>query len=155
MRACVSYGTDRAARVYTRYIGARYAISCICVQIVNLGFVGLDAPAFVYLRCQRDGPARERHTRPCGRLVAHIMFNTYTFTNGSKTYKRVTKKTARRLHNEGVSLVVVACNLRPFTPWHCEGVMSADDEFDTFVNSYTYYNCTNETGYYPSYYVAQ
>lgn len=129
---------------------------CICVHFVNLGFVGLEAPTFVYLRCQRDGPARERHTRPCGRLVAHIMFNVIdAYDTNNIKHIRVTKRTARRVHAEGREVVVVACNVCPFTMWHLEAYMEPETDFDMFVNAFEAYNCNNELGRYASYYVAQ
>lgn len=113
----------------------------------------MNACKFVYLRCQRDGPARERHTRPCGRLVAHIM-NACTFYNndGSK-YVRISKSMARNFHIMGYDIIVAPCNACLFTQWRVEGTMTASDDFDKYVDSYTYYNCNNKMGRYVSYYV--
>lgn len=70
-------------------------------------------------------------------------------------YTRVTKRTARRLHNEGREIVVVACNMWPFSMWRYEAYVEASEDFDKFVDSYAYWNCNGETGRYPAYYVAK
>ena len=75
-----------------------------------------------------------------------------------KQMKKITKVTARKLYNEGKELWITACNMRPET-----GILigsasferMADIPFDTMVNSFTYYNCDNERGRYPAYYVEE
>ena len=72
--------------------------------------------------------------------------------------KKITKSTARKLYNEKKSFWMTACNMRPEF-----GVLvgslsfsyeaSGDWTFDQLVNSFTYYNCDNERGRYPTYYV--
>jgi hypothetical protein len=69
--------------------------------------------------------------------------------------KKINKAAARKLYAEGKPFWIVACNLRP----QC-GILigsssferMADVPFDTMVNSYEYYNCTNETGRYAAFY---
>ena len=69
--------------------------------------------------------------------------------------ERVNKRVARKLFNEGKTFWITACNMRP----ECGLLMNAGTyeneliDFDTFVNSFTYYCCCNETGRYPAYYV--
>ena len=75
-----------------------------------------------------------------------------------KQMKKITKVTARKLYNEGKEFWITACNMRPET-----GILigsasferMADIPFDTMVNSFTYYNCDNERGRYPAYYVEE
>lgn len=75
-----------------------------------------------------------------------------------KQMKQITKVTARKLYNEGKEFWITACNMRPQT-----GILIgstsferlADIPFDTMVNSFTYYNCDNERGRYPAYYVEE
>ena len=75
---------------------------------------------------------------------------------GIKPMKRINKTTARKLYNEHKDFWITACNMRP----EC-GILidSASFErmtetpFDTMVNSSTYYNCDNERGRYPAYYI--
>lgn len=75
-----------------------------------------------------------------------------------KQMKKITKVTARKLYNEGKEFWITACNMRPEV-----GILigstsferMADIPFDTMVNSFTYYNCDNERGRYPAYYVEE
>lgn len=74
--------------------------------------------------------------------------------------KKITKSTARKLYNEKKNFWMTACNMRPEF-----GVLigslsfsyedSGDWTFDQLVNSFTYYNCDNERGRYPAYYVEE
>lgn len=69
--------------------------------------------------------------------------------------ERINKRVARKLFNEGKTVWITACNMRP----ECGLLMNAGtyenelSDFDTFVNSFTYYNCNNETGRYPAFYI--
>ena len=75
-----------------------------------------------------------------------------------KQMKKITKVTARKLYNEGKEFWITACGMRPEA-----GILigstsferMADIPFDTMVNSFTYYNCDNERGRYPAYYVEE
>ena len=72
--------------------------------------------------------------------------------------KKITKVTARKLYNESKEFWITSCNMRPEA-----GILIgstsferlADIPFDTMVNSFTYYNCDNERGRYPAYYVEE
>lgn len=69
--------------------------------------------------------------------------------------ERINKRIARKLFNEGKTLWITACNMRPeqgllMNAGTYENELS---DFDTFVNSFTYYNCNNETGRYPAFYI--
>ena len=69
--------------------------------------------------------------------------------------ERINKRVARKLFNEGKTLWITACNMRPeqgllMNAGTYENELS---NFDTFVNSFTYYNCNNETGRYPAFYI--
>lgn len=69
--------------------------------------------------------------------------------------ERINKRVARKLFNEGKTVWITACNMRP----ECGLLMNAGTyeneliDFDTFVNSFTYYTCNNETGRYPAFYI--
>ena len=69
--------------------------------------------------------------------------------------ERINKRVARKLFNEGKTLWITACNMRP----ECGLLMNAGTyenefvDFDKFVNSFAYYNCNNETGRYPAFYI--
>jgi len=83
----------------------------------------------------------------------------YTFTDDSGVnWKRVSKRMARKLFATGERLVICACNMRPFGPWHPEIEVTdiADhwSDFDTMVNSFEYYNCSHPgEGAYASFYI--
>ena len=85
--------------------------------------------------------------------------NAYKFTDGNGTnWKRVRKDVARKVFDSGDDLVLCACNMRPFGPWHPECKVNNKsayrEDFDLLVNDFEYYNCTcNETGRYTSYYI--
>lgn len=83
-------------------------------------------------------------------------------------YTRITKKEAARRYNAGEVIRLTACKLSPVSPCGCysdarkdhNATVSGDGfnttvarnrEFETVVNAFTYYNCTNETGRYPAY----
>ena len=69
--------------------------------------------------------------------------------------ERINKRVARKLFNEGKTFWITAGNMRP----ERELLMNAGTyenelvDFDTFVNSFTYYCCCNETGHYPAFYI--
>ena len=83
-------------------------------------------------------------------------------------YTRITKKEAARRYNAGEVIRLTACKLSPVSPWGCYSDAQKDHnatvsgdwfnttvarnrEFETVVDAFTYYNCTNETGKYPAY----
>lgn len=83
-------------------------------------------------------------------------------------YTRITKKEATRRYNAGEVIRLTACKLSPVSPWACYSDVQKDHnatvswdgfnttvarnrEFETVVNAFIYYNCTNETGRYPAY----
>lgn len=68
---------------------------------------------------------------------------------------RVSKYEAKQRYNAGEAIRICACNMSPVSIWGCYGdcCLEADGEFETVVNAFRYYNCDNETGRYPAYYV--
>lgn len=71
--------------------------------------------------------------------------------------RRINKKEARRRFNQGEEITLLACKIWIDNPWIGGYRIDNKDErdFDSIVNSFEYYNCTSETGYYASYYVEQ
>lgn len=72
------------------------------------------------------------------------------------SFKRVSKRTARRLYNNGESIIIL--------PVKCFSEMFAFEtgenhnkvkEFDKLVNEFEYYNCNHECGYYAAFYVVK
>ena len=69
--------------------------------------------------------------------------------------KRISKAEAKKRYNAGKEIMLVPCKLRCGEPWHPESHIkrSRDYDFKSLVNSFTYYNCCYEAGYYPHYYI--
>lgn len=68
---------------------------------------------------------------------------------------------ARRLYNEGKTVYMHGCMMRFDNMWQKPCPMEKEREawqgetFDTRVNAYTYYNCDNERGKYPCFFVKE
>lgn len=86
--------------------------------------------------------------------------------------KRINKKVARRLYNEGHSVYVVPCKIYPsFTggwlapielnksrieeEYAGSPILIELYDFDSRVNNFEFYNCCYELGYYAAYYVEE
>ena len=69
--------------------------------------------------------------------------------------ERINKRVARKLFNEGKTFWITACNMRPERGLLMNAGTYKNEliDFDTFVNSFTYYYCCNETGRYPAFYI--
>lgn len=69
-------------------------------------------------------------------------------------FKRIHKTNAKRLFRDGVPVYILAKNYRPSNNmWVSPVEIPQDQPFERFVNQYTYFNCTNETGRYPAFYL--
>jgi hypothetical protein len=79
---------------------------------------------------------------------------------------KLTKSQARKAYDAGQTVYIIAHKLAPFTMYAFEYPATKPEpipepawdgdaraSFDSVVQSYTFYNCTYETGYYPAYYV--
>lgn len=71
--------------------------------------------------------------------------------------KKINKSQARKAWNNGKLFWITACNMRPeygilIDPMRI--AVNFDGDFDKMVNDFIYYNCSNETGRYPAYYIA-
>ena len=64
--------------------------------------------------------------------------------------KRINMTQARKLYNEGTSIYLLPSKAVPDSIWIFPVKISHDVQtqcdFDTKVNAYHYYNCTEETG---------
>lgn len=68
---------------------------------------------------------------------------------------KINKRTARKLYNTGKPFWIVACNLRPqygILIGSASFEHMAEIPFDAMVNSFEYYNCSNNTGRYAAFY---
>lgn len=82
--------------------------------------------------------------------------HSYEYADGGFTFCRVSSKTAQIAYNNGLSIVLCPCNLRPGAPWHPEGIVCKElhGDFKKVKKEFETCNCLNtETGYYVSYYV--
>jgi len=69
-------------------------------------------------------------------------------------FARISKAQAIKAWNDDKPLIIVPCKMNPIS-WAAITVTRHDTEhsFDTLYNAFVYYNCNNETGYYPAYYI--
>lgn len=70
--------------------------------------------------------------------------------------KQINKSAARKLYKEGKPFTIVPCKMSPnsqFAVHMKAGWMWRN--FDNFYNEFSFYNCTNETGRYPRFYVEE
>lgn len=68
-------------------------------------------------------------------------------------YQKIDKRTARKLYNTGVEVLIIPCKCNPHGAW-ITGITLINNErpFDALVNEFEYYNCCYELGYYPAFY---
>jgi hypothetical protein len=77
------------------------------------------------------------------------------FCGTNITLEQISKPQARKLFNEGKEIYVSPCNMKVFNSWGTLSSVTKDNDvtdFDTFCNSYEYYNCNNEAGKYASFF---
>lgn len=85
----------------------------------------------------------------------------YDFGYGTQ-YRRVDKRIARKLYNEGRDIHVVPNNVRINNSWGIGVDIQKDREanqgytFDQIINEFIFYNCGyTKTGRYPAYYIKE
>lgn len=73
------------------------------------------------------------------------------------TYKRVTKRQARKLHEEGKPYFMQSCKMSVDGIWQPPMPVTDhnDLDFDVLVNEFKYYCCNYERGYYPHFYIKE
>lgn len=81
-----------------------------------------------------------------------------TYTDGGKTYTRISKVKARAAYNAGLAVVLCPVNLRPGAPWHPEIRTTKDrcenEDFERVLNAFEFYNVRDtETGRYTAFYI--
>ncbi len=76
-----------------------------------------------------------------------------TTVNGTR-FIRIDKRAARKAYEAGKTVHAVACKMHP-GGWAglCPLTPGEETNFTDHVNSFAYYNCTWETGYYPHFYI--
>ena len=73
-------------------------------------------------------------------------------------YKRITKRTAKKLYEMGHPILLCPVNLRPGGMWGigCFVIKKEGRTFEQDVSEFEFYNCYNsETGYYAAFYVKE
>ena len=85
-------------------------------------------------------------------------------------FRRVSKRAAERLYDNGEVIYLCPFRLRPGGPWHPEIAVTKTDltqdcgtqyfisntrDFEKVVSDYTYYNCSYSVGEYPAYYIKE
>ena len=87
--------------------------------------------------------------------MRHLEF-TSNFYGERITIKQIQKRTARKLFEAGETIYLQSSNFHPFGVWsQCIDIkkdINDNDSFDSIVNSFEYYNCSNEQGLYVSFY---
>jgi hypothetical protein len=88
----------------------------------------------------------------------------YSIEYEGVVYVKVSKAEALKTLLVGKAVWLCTHKMRPFTQWHIESQCTPLDMeasygsdiakgFNKHIDSYVYYNCSFETGYYPAYYV--
>lgn len=84
------------------------------------------------------------------------MKNLYIYKSG-REFKRVNKKTAKKLYNDNKAVLLVPCNLNPNSFFIGLFDLRKNDDYASFekaVSIFEYYNCiNNETGHYAAFYI--
>ena len=85
--------------------------------------------------------------------------NKVTAKDGTVTYKRITKREAKKLWEEGKEVHICPVKLSPFGPWQSSMRLFKNENdlpsrnFDYLVKNFVWFNCNlNETGYYSAFY---
>lgn len=79
-------------------------------------------------------------------------------TVDGKTYVRIHKNKAETLFNNGAWIYVVPYKCRLDNKWFYPYIMRKKEggrTFDEMKNEYAFYNCDNELGRYPAFYVEE
>ena len=74
---------------------------------------------------------------------------------GIKT-KQANKIAARKAYEDGKYVFLLACDMRPNNMWQGPCMINkrdSDISFENKVNYFTYYNCDNERGKYPVFFI--
>lgn len=79
---------------------------------------------------------------------------TGTFYGETITIVQVQKRTAKKMFNNGETIYLQSSNFHPFGVWsQCIDINNKNGEtFNSVVNAFEYYNCSNETGKYATFY---
>ncbi len=81
--------------------------------------------------------------------------NNMRFSDGDIIVKRISKRTARKMFNNGKRVMFCPVNCNPLHPYYSFGVWcdkSFGESFDSQCTTYQFYNCNGELGRYIAFY---
>jgi hypothetical protein len=88
-----------------------------------------------------------------------MIYKKFDILLNGKVLKQINRRKAKRLFENGIEIFVVPCKVRFHSPWSspCKTDCDAPENksFNSFVNEFEYYNCTNETGLYTHYFTEE
>ena len=70
-------------------------------------------------------------------------------------YERISKSQARKLFDNGETIGLIACKMNVLSPYQPPLIVNSKEletTFEKLVNTFTYYNCSYEMGYYIHYF---
>ena len=73
----------------------------------------------------------------------------------TKNWVRISKKQARSRYNTNQDIYITPCKANPENPFVTPTLVNHYKDFDSIVFWYTKYNCCNELGDYPAYYITR
>lgn len=90
-----------------------------------------------------------------------------SYTYNGETFERVTRPSALKAFLAGGSVYLFPINANPSSPWFMGGFplnyearkeffvdrIGAKNDFNSYVNSFMYYNCNSETGTTAKYFI--
>lgn len=69
-------------------------------------------------------------------------------------YRRISKTAARKMYDQGQPFYMIPVKLHPESPCGLlYAVTDFSEPFEKLLNAFCYYNCDNERGKYPAFYV--
>ncbi len=85
-----------------------------------------------------------------------MIYKKFDILLDGKVLKQINRRKAKRLFENGVEIFVVPCKMRLHSQWSSPCITDCDahenKSFNSFVNEFEYYNCTNVSGLYPQYF---
>ena len=72
-------------------------------------------------------------------------------------YKRISKRTAKKLYEMGEPVLFCPVNLIPGGVWGNGCIITKQEgrTFEQVLNAFEFYNCNNETGKYTAFYIKE
>ena len=87
-----------------------------------------------------------------------LRYGNRVFEMYGEKVKQVNKIAAKNAYEHGETVYLLSCNMRPNNMWQSPCPINKErahygEDFECVVNSYIYYNCDNERGKYPIFFV--